>query len=188
MPQLQSAAAAGLRIADAIKSTTRQNGFAAQIAWIPWLWATVKKSSRRWKLCSDMEKTTAGNAGGGQSGQDVWAAVSGSNPKCIDSCSVSAAEEHTHSHTHTRAVSTQAMVYVCAGREDVGQGCRWPNRRRVLRQLEKAIQMEFNAILIELHCNVFAVLSSPYLFLFPFLTYSSPLPFPTPAVRLYLYL
>lgn len=113
MPQLQSAAAAALRIADAIKSTTRQNGFAAQIAWIPWLWATVKKSSRRWKLCSDMEKTTPGNAGGGQSGQDVWAAVSGSNPKCIDSCSVSAAEEHTHSHTHTRAVSTQAMVCVC---------------------------------------------------------------------------
>lgn len=26
-------------------------------------------------------------------------------------------------------------------------------------QLEKAIQMEFNAILIELHCNVFAALS-----------------------------
>lgn len=110
MPQLQSAAAAALRIADAIKSTTRQNGFAAQIAWIPWLWATVKKSSRRWKLCSDMEKTTAENAGGGQ---DVWAAVSGSNPKCIDSCSVSAAEEHTHSHTHTHKGSVNASNGVC---------------------------------------------------------------------------
>lgn len=32
-------------------------------------------------------------------------------------------------------------------------------------QLEKAIQMEFNAILIELHCNVFAALSHSTSFL-----------------------
>jgi len=31
-----------------------------QISWIPWLWATVKKSSSRWKLCSDMERPQQG--------------------------------------------------------------------------------------------------------------------------------
>lgn len=136
-----------LRIPDAIKSTTRQNGFAAQIAWIlAWLWATVKKSSRRWKLCSDMEKTTAGNAAGSRLGR-------GSGTRRLSSCLRLKSQMHrqllcicstrahslTHSCSHslTRTHKVQCQRWRWSVRQwGVGRGrageAGGPNRRWVL--------------------------------------------------------